>query len=430
MVLEHRFLQRTCCGKVLLICLSVVCQVEAELKLQLAIERHGSAPAAAAVAMPSGPAGAVPLPPTLQTATPCPLGEKPMVEAKLKFSEAENKWLRRELERFLKPLPPAAAPPVLPAPAPAPAQMAVPAPAPMTAPALVPLAPAPPPVAPLPAPSPAPAPNPWEVRAEQAQLLTDPEAALLATSIAGNVSEQTAMTAGTVVASDLVPAYKEAGLHLATAVAGHLVSKMPMGCDNCAAYAENKATILFQKAIENLSIEGKDLANKVAEVAVQAAKDATLKAAKESAQREALHAVELGGWERALTKYMADYMRSRLQHAMEPIDEELRRAAAETARVAVYGPPESPSPAPGPLVVSPIVQPFSVRNAAWRIAQATRYGLSPATPPPAPAPVPVASPVASPAAAPIAMLPPSPAPVSPSPAPSLAVSPAPAPAPP
>merc|ERR1719240_2032028 len=112
---------------------------------------------------------------------------------------------------------------------------------------------------------------------------------------------------------------------------------------------------------------------------------------------------------------------------MEPISEELHRAARETARVAVYGGPPNPSPAPGPLAVSPIVNPFSVRNAAWRIAQATNYGLSPAAPPAvAPVPAPMLSPVPSPAPAPVPVHPPaSPAmPMFPGPAPAPPFSPA------
>merc|ERR1719399_627601 len=119
-----------------------------------------------------------------------------------------------------------------------------------------------------------------------------------------------------------------------------------MGCGNCAAYAEQEAQLLFQKAAEK-----QDLANKVTSLAVNAAKTATLKATTSAAEREALHAVELGGWEKALTKYMEDYLKTRLQNALEPLEDELHDAAKDTARVAIYGPEESPGPAPGPVVV-------------------------------------------------------------------------------
>jgi hypothetical protein len=287
---------------------------------------------------------------------------------------------------------------------------------------------------PLPAPGPAPAPMPnaWEVRAENAQLLTDAEAAHLAKEIATQISAQSATTAGTSVASDLVPSYENAGGHLAAAVAGHLVSSLPMGCPNCETYAETKASFLFQKAIQS-----EDVQNKVAALAVQAAKSATTRAAIEEAQRESDQAVELGGWERALTHYLEEYMSERLQHAMEPINDELHRAAQQTARVAVYGAPPNPSPAPGPVAVAPIVNPFSVRNAAWRIAQATNYGLSPAAPPAvAPVPAPGFPSVPSPAPAPVhppgspampMMFPSSAPPPAFSPAPPILMSPAPAP---
>eukprot|EP00746_Dinoflagellata_sp_MGD_P005250 gnl/MRDRNA2_/MRDRNA2_110172_c0_seq1.p1 gnl/MRDRNA2_/MRDRNA2_110172_c0~~gnl/MRDRNA2_/MRDRNA2_110172_c0_seq1.p1 ORF type:complete len:424 (-),score=104.41 gnl/MRDRNA2_/MRDRNA2_110172_c0_seq1:4-1275(-) len=414
MWLERGFRNLKFCGSQFLLCASLFWRVESSMRQPVAY--HSPAPVAAVV----------PLPQVLPTVTPpCPLGANPTVKQELDHSKAENKWLRRELERFLKPLPPAGAPTTTmapPAPAPVPAPAAVPpGPAPLS-----PLAPAPPPVMPLPAPAPAPAPapNPWEVRAENAQLLTDAEAAHVAKEIATQVSAASATTAGTSVASGLVPSYEVAGSHLASAVAGHLVSSMPMGCPNCEAYAETKASFLFKKAIES-----KDLQNKVTALAVQAAKSATKQAAIEAAQREADQAVELGGWERALTHYLEEYMSGRLEDAMEPINDELRRAARQTARMAVYGGPPSPSPAPGP--VAPVIPPFSVRNAAWRIAQATNYGLSPAAPPavsPVPAPMSVEAPVPSPAPAPVPVEPASPA-VSvlfPGPAPPPAFPPAPA----
>jgi len=425
MSLELPFRQIKCWGRTLLVCVSLLGEVEACLQ-RVGIKHHSPAPGAATVLMP----------PTLPNpTTPCPSGEHPTIQQELDHSEAENKWLRRELERFLKPLPPAGAPTVAPvmSPAPMPVSLPAPAPAPM---ALQPLAPAPPPVmlVPLPAPAapepaPAPVPNPWEVRAEREQLLTDAEAALLAKDIATQISTQSATSAGTSVASSLVPSYENAGSHLAAAVAGQLVSSMPMGCDNCETYAETKASFLFKKAIKS-----EDLKDKVTALAVQAAKSATMRAATQAAQREADQAVELGGWERALTHYLEEFMSSRLQSAMEPINDELRRAAQQTARVAVYGPSENPSPAPGPVVVAPIVNPFSVRNAAWRIAQATQYGLAPAAPPavsPAPAPMFFTGAIVAPNPAPAPAMPlafPSPAPLPALPTDSaVPVSPAPAP---
>lgn len=279
---------------------------------------------------------------------------------------------------------------------------------------------------PAPNPAPAPAPNPWEVKAEKEQLLTDAEASVLAKDIAAKVTDSTAKVAGQSAASDVLLAYKAAGPHLAAAVVRKIVSSMPMGCDNCASIAESEASELFQKAVDRIDVQ-----KNITSLAVQAAKRVALKATVDAAEHEALHAVELGGWERALTEYLEDYMRERLQNAMAPIDDQLKHAARETAKVAIYGPPKSPSPAPAPLVVAPIVNPFAVRNAAWGIAKATKYGLH-IKPPPSPAPMPVPFTAESPSPAPFVMMAPSPPSVafpSPVPVPAAAAPVAPAPPP-